>query len=595
MFSGKTNNRKVITDSRNNKFLDSIIKALSIPAKNGHTPDSSDIFKLLMEFYIKISQERYLGVIPAHFFNHVEEANRCLAFFNDEEHKSNALNNAIKYLNTQQANNALKKIDMNIDGSFGLLLSTFFAMFPEKLNECSDELRAKIKRMDLWNHAITRWVNELIHKHSSGSGSHDHELLEVISTIIPDSMVDAYTHFLIHQLGVNGRHEPAKGIYKGWLFAALGKLLPRMTHANESLVTNLLLQNFTARTHDLSMIGLCNALASTNISDKQKKEVADRLYTYTMDELRELAKLHEDHHPATTALYMEKLFLTLKKLENNFNADRRNGLINPMIETNEFLYTLRNSILMMEDWVPAISKLKVMERLAIHENVSSIAPMFWHWLNNDKNINTPWAQSHQFSKHVKQAKRDLMDIFNNESTIANDVQLLIADNSTKPELREDIIDNLIEELNDLNRDGVANQVRKELHQALTHIKPWADSSRRMKICKLLLQSARTISGDNEEIRVSAARAAAEYSELFTPGEAAAYKNSIVPLLDGTNASKAAAALKIFATKRQIDDLPELLTCLLTKNNAHAQLLLATLYQSYMAQDKVVERRTRLAV
>ncbi len=596
MFYGKnkTNSKKVITDTRNNKFLDSILKTLSTPVKNGHTPDSSDIFKELMVFYIKISQEKYLRVIPAHFFNHVEDAKRCLAFFNEEEHKANALSKAINYLNTQQANNALKKIDINIDGSFGLLLSTYFAMFPNKLKECSAELSGKIKRLDLWDHAITRWVNEMMRNHRNGSGGHDHELLEYLSTVIPDSMVDDYSHFLIHQLGTSGRQESAKGLYKGWLYAALGKLLPRMTSTQASLVTNLLLQNFNARTHDLSLIGLSDALTNANISDKQKKDVADRLYTFTMDELKELAKLHDDHHPPTTSLYMEKLFLTLRKMEGHFNNDRRNGLINPMIEQSEYLYTLRNSILTMESWIPALSKLKVMERLVMNENVLTLAPMFWHWFINDKNHNTPWAQSHQFNKHIQQARQDLMDIFNNESTIADDVRLLIADNSTKPEFREDIVDNLIDELNDLNRDGVANQVRKELHLALTYIKPWADTSRKIKIFKLLLQGARQSSGDIEEVRVSAARAAAEYSELFSQGEATTFKNSIVPLLEGSNASKASEALQVFATKRNIDDLPEFLTSLLTKNNAHAQLLLATLYKTYMAHDNPVEHKIKLA-
>ncbi|HTM63816.1 MAG TPA: hypothetical protein VL360_04885 [Gammaproteobacteria bacterium] len=584
-------NKNVISTVNNNIFLDTVIKTITTASAKGQPIHAADILLELMTNYIKTSKQTVMGVLPKHFFTHVKECEQCVELMGKQPDEA-ALKAAIDYLNE-----SLKKSKIRPEGHFSMLLSTFFALFPENMSLCSDDLRISIKKLDLWKHALGKWCAEFMIDHRAGAGSNQHELLERLSNSIPEQLTETYADFLLGQLSpAENRQEFAKGIYKGWVYSALGRLVPKLSIAKQNIICEKLWNGLRSRPHDFRIIGVCDALLNTNASKEQRKEIADVIYDFILDNLNALSILQESHQPATVLLYIIKAFKTLKLLQEHLNLERRNGLIIPMTESREYLYRFRDSILILQTWLPAENKLKILDSIRIHDNFLDIAPLFWHWFEYDKNNHTDWAMKHQYDSRLNTERSELLGIFNNDDPIAQQVKFLVTDQSTKQETREDIIENLFEVLQDYNENGMGSDARKELHQALVNIKDWAEACERINIAKLLLSGTDPKSGDSESLRASSACAAAEYAELFTPEQAATFKINTLPLLDSTAAQKAAEALEILASKRPNDDIPELMTYLLTKKNVHAKLLMAGLYKQYnSANDKILENTARMAV
>lgn len=570
------------SDASSNAFLGAIINVM-----NKQNTDAVDAFKVLMEFYVKTSSETYYN-IPMHWrMSHTEDANRCIALF-DQFSKSEVMTAIIKYLNNLR--------NIKPGGSFSLALSTYFAMFPEYLPQCNDALRAATNKLDLWEPAITAWLTNYMQVHRVGGGNHQHELLQKLSAIIPDSSIDTYADFLLKQLQQAKRHEAMNGLYKGWVYAALGAIAPRLTIAKCELVNKTLVAAFDAHRNDLSLIGLCEALSTANLSANKHKEIASRLYLYTVEELGELAKMHEDHQSETISLYARKAFTTLKHLEQYLNEDLRNGMVTPILRSEESTYQLRNSLLTLESWVPTLEKLDVMGSINLHKNFLELAPLFWHWLNQDKNKDTVWATHRSlYASHIRHAKTNLTSVFTPDDEAANQVKLLVTEQSANAETRTNIIDHLCEELSDHNDQGTANLVRRELHQALIHIKPWTSKTERTIIANLLLAGC-TATTDPDDLRISAGHAALTYIESLSSQDKIDIRNHLLSLMDSIHTEQAAAALRSYAKVCNEKELPLLMTSLMAKrNNGYAQLLLTELHAAYLGLEKDVENRVRMVV
>ena len=569
-------------DASSNAFLGAIIKAM-----NERDTDPVDAFKILMEFYVKTSSETYYNV-PMHWrMSHVEDAKRCIALY-DQFSKSEVMTAIIKYLNNLR--------NIKPGGSFSLALSTYFAMFPEYLAQCNDALRAATNKLDLWEPAITAWLTNYMQVHRVGGGNHQYELLQKLGTIIPDNIVDTYVDFLLKQLKQAKRHEAMSGLYKGWVYAALGAIAPRLTIAKREIVTKTLVAAFDDHPNDLSLLGLCEALSTTNLSANKHKKIASRLYLYTMEERGELAKMHEDHQSETISLYARKAFTTLKHLEQYLNEDLRNGMVTPILCSDEPIYQLRNSLLTLESWVPALEKLDVMSSLNLHKNFLELAPLFWHWLNQDKNKDTVWATHRSlYASHIRQAKTNLISVFTPDDEAANQVKLLVTEQSANADVRSNIIENICDELSDHNNKGTANSVRRELHQALVNIKPWTSQMERATIANLLLAGC-TATTDPDDLRISAGHAALTYVESLSSQERIDIRNHLLSLMDSIHTEQAAAALSSYAKICPDKELPMLMTRLMAKHsNGYAQLLLTELHAAYRGLEKKVENRVRMLV
>lgn len=584
MFAAKasTAQQRTASNAYSNIFLDTIIKMLARQSTN-----ACDTFKEVMALYVKTSTETFLKV-PRRWLSHANHAKECIAILNNHSNED-AMPEVITYLNTITT--------INPGGSFSLALSTYFAMFPAYLNHCSDELRATFSKLDLWENTILSWATHYMATHHRGNGSHEHETLEQLSTSIPDNMLDPYADFLMKQLHASNRHETRSGLYKGWVYAALGKLSPRLSTAKRETINKLLLAAFGSRHHDLSLIGLSEALCASVLPADKLTAIAEKLYLYVMRELSELDKMQEDHRSATESTYAEKAFVILKKLEAFLNPSMKTGLMTAMLSSEETFYKLRHNILVLENWVPTDKKLKMMEGLNIHGKFFDLAPLFWHWLAYDKNYGNKWARCN-YSNHFKLANEDLSGIFTHFTPVSSYINLLIAENSTSQKQQEDIIENLINELVEHNNTGSGNMIRKEVHHALVCVKEWAEADNRFKIANIVQTSCHIKHADYnpDDVRVSAGLAASEYCELLSPEKAADLRDDLLELLDGAEsvAKMAAHALENF--KSRPNSLPALMTGLLTKpNNEHAQLLLTKLHTEYLQQDKVVNQKITLRV
>lgn len=580
--ANKRINKQTPSDANSNIYLGALIKAV-----NKQDIDAVDAFKILMEFYVSTASQTFYKV-PVHWrMSHTEDAKKCIALFNQLP-KDQAMSAVINYLNN------LRNIKQG--GDFSLALSTYFAMFPEYLPQFSDELRAATNKLDLWEPAITAWLKNYMDVHRVGGGNHQHELLQKLGTIIPDSITDHYADFLLGQLQHAKRHEAMPGLYKGWVYAALGAVSPRLSIAKRETVKKTLLAAFETRTNDLSVIGLCDALSTASLPADKQKEIADRLYLYTLKELNELAKMHEDHQSETISLYARKAFQTLKHLEQHMNEDLRNGMITPILRSEESIYQLRNSLLALESWMPDHKKLEVMSSLNIHKNFLRLAPLLWHWLNQDKNKDNDWASHRRlYAPHIKQAKSNLTTIITPDDEAANQVQLLVTEQSANADLRTDIIENLCVELTDHNDQGTANHVRMDLHQALVNIKPWTSSSERTMIADQLYAGC-TNAADPEDLRISAAHAALVYAKDLSSEKLIVIRNHLLSLLDSIHTEKAAAALRSYAEICSDKEKPLLMTSLMAKSsNGYAQLLLTELHAEYHELEMDVANRVRMVV
>jgi hypothetical protein len=87
------------------------------------------------------------------------------------------------------------------------------------------------------------------------------------------------------------------------------------------------------------------------------------------------------------------------------------------------------------------------------------------------------------------------------------------------------------------------------------------------------------------LKISAATAAAEVAEQLRPEDSKQLRDDLLGLLDGKLSKDAAKALSIYLTKIPHKQLPELMSCLMLKDNDHAQLLLAGIHEYHQEMSR----------
>jgi hypothetical protein len=568
-----------------NKYLNVILTTLSRKTADDHVPDAVDVLHELMSLYEKESAKTFLGFRTTSR-NHTNDATTCISILNQPARET-AVGAAIDHLNT------LTRIYKF--GDLAQLLSCYFSVYPEYLPKCSEGLRSKVTIQDLWQPAITQWIEKFIKTHSGGTGSSDHELLETLSATMPESLAEDYADFLLGQLKATNIHESRKGLYKGWLFAALGKLAGTLPIAKKDLVCKTLRAEFSAHVYDLSIIGLSEALAAY-LPPNDLEEVANNLYLYTIRTLPNSLDLFADHLSNTISLYMQKTFSTLKLLEKNYNETdiQRNSVVSFMLKP-ENVYPFRNGIRALENWLPDTAKLDFLSRMEMDDHFLSLTPIFWGWLSLDKNDNNYYTTRKRFDNAALNAQEQVISELTLETQLVDQLKLLVTENSCDAEMRTNIISILLSELSDRNHQSNDDDIRKGLHQGLVLLNKWGNEKERKSIAKLLQISCHDNPDgkESEAIRMSAGRAAVEVCENLSPADAKKLRDDLLLLLNGANAKSAAEALLIFARKIPGKQLPELMTCLLTRNTDQARLLLTQLHGWEVPMDKTLENTVKL--
>ncbi len=555
--------RKVVAATEN-EYLNIILNTLH-PTSNDKIPDQAQVLLKLMEFYVDDSAKTFL-MIPRRRRSHSDDAKTCIKILKNS--RNGTLHEVINQLNTIAF--------IRNGGDFARLLSTFFSVYPEHLTKCSDIVKRAVLPQDVWCHQIEAWVKSIIESKHDASWNNDHELLEHLSSVIPAQLADTYADYLLGQLN-KSTYETRKGLHKGWVCSALATLHTKLSLAKRDLVTRTLLSEFNTAEYDLSMIGICAALSSLQLNPKQRKELASRLYSYTVDELPKLLDLFADHHSETISHYMAKIFTSLKNLEDQYSDIPRESIINFLLKQDN-AYPLRHGIMVLDKWISNDKKLEFMSRLEIHPQFMKMAPLFWKWMAADKNANTDWSRRNRFAQRLEDIKNELTKKISADSPACPQLAWLIADNTSTQFVRSEIIANMSEELSTYNRNASNDDVRKDLHQSLALLRSWANQTQVAAIAKILQSSVRINPDDSEALKISAATAAAELAEHLRPEDSKQLRDDLLGLLDGKLSKDAAKALSIYLTKIPHKQLPELMSCLMLKDNDHAQLLLAGIHE-----------------
>lgn len=586
MFAAKARTTKSTESSpQYNSYLADIL-----PLFSKEQPDPSDVFKKLMEHHIKLANHTRLGVRVHRYFSHTDDAKFVLDLF-DKHDKKQVMREIFAFLKNIST--------LNPNGHFCQALSTFFAIYPEYINQCSEKMREAVTAYNIWQSSITSWLSKFTQIVRGGANSHQHEFLQALSANIPEDAIDSYADFLLGQIHHKDSNETYKGLYIGWVYASLGALAPRLSIIKRDLVSKALHAAFAKRDKtnpDLSLIGLCEALCNLNPPIATQKEIADDLYLYVIKNLGLLQSLQEKHRPPTVSLYIQKAFRVLKQLENQLTTEIRMSLIGAMLQSEDSLYKLRLSILELESWVPNEKKLEVMNKLNPHPQFLTLATLFWNWLALDKNHsnNNHWALRNQYTSHFTNAIHDLRGVIVHDSPIAEQARLLVLNGpSTDKDTRADIIENLNAELLEHNQGCSASTVRQSLHKALVELKSWMSEEDCELTASSLLDSC-TNTNDPFDVRISAGLAASSFHEYLLPAEQMKLQNSLLSLLGTTHGTDAADALRAHAIKLNRAELPALMTCLMTKpKNSYAQLLLTDLHALYEKTQPALEQKSLL--
>lgn len=559
--------RKTAAATTENEYLNIILNTLHT-APNGRIPDQAHVLQTLLDYYIKDSATTFL-MIPRRSRSHTGDAEKCNKII--KESSTNPMPEVIKHLNTIA--------HIRKGGDFSILLSTYFSVYPEYLPTCSNVIKAAVVPEDIWKNQIDCWIKGIVGSNRVNTSSNDHEFLENLSSVIPQHAADAYADYLLAELKIEKEHDIRKGLHKGWVCASLAALNNKLSLAKRDLVTRTLFNEFSTAEYDLSMIGICSALSSLQLTPKQRKEIATRLYAYTVDELPKILDLFADHHGEAIANYMGKLFSSLKRLEDQYTSIPRESIVNFLLK-NDSAYPLRNGILALESWISDDKKLEFMSRIEIHPQFMKLAALFWKWMQVDKKANTDWSRSNRLSQRMSDTKTELCKKISADSPASPRVAWLIAENSTSNAVRSEIISNLTDQLSTHNRNAACDQVRMDLHQSLAQLRHWATTSQLPAIAKILQSSAHINPDDSEDLKISAATAAAELAEHLRPDDSKQLRDDLLALVDGALSKEAAKALSIYISKIPHKQLPELMSCLMLRNNDHSQLLLAGIHEYY---------------
>src|SRR3990167_19235 len=427
------------------EYFDVLFATLNKKTVDGRIPDAVVVLTALMDYYAK-KADTYLHYLT---MSHGKDAANCKKLL-EQEPRSEALARAFDAINKT----ADTKASINANGDYALLIGTTCAVFPECLELCNDKVKEKIKDFDIWNAAIATAFTAFMNKRKTSPGSPDHETLEYLSTIVPTKLADQYADFLLGQLKVLPTHEALPGLYKGWIYAALGTLCARVTPdkdkkailsiEKQAIINTALTQAFRANTKDISIVGLCEALNCAKFSTQQvdQGEIADRLCVYTMKEMPSLQKLYTDEYPATVNSYLRKIFTTLNHLQPIFLNDdhevMRNGLMNALLQQDR-IYPFREGIRILQDWIDDNTKMDFLDKLdKIQPKFKELAPIFWHWFKKDKNhiAGNKWALCHQYDKYIPEIQRDLLADIKQETPTVDDIRFLIAESTHSPEVED---------------------------------------------------------------------------------------------------------------------------------------------------------------
>lgn len=613
-----------------NEYLNLIIMTRLKLAKDNQTADAKDYFRALMAYYVAQA-----GM----FRHHSDDANKCLSILVEQEQKPAEPEKPSFAEGTSNENDdeaeeeiprkfarkdpgivaALKFVNeiaatIVADKHFATLLNTFFSCFPEYFPEPEDNLikLGKAKKLDLWQEDVTTAIRKFIAVHSSGNGTNDHAVLQDLAIAIPtQQLADEYAAFLLKEaLKDIDRDGPVKGTYKGWIYAALGKLSGRLSPKKQAEVNGVLLSVFFSDPEykDISTIGLCEALANINpkVANFTLSKLADYLYTYLSKNLEALAK-NADSYPQTFPLYLRKAFDLLVQLKEHFKLPdtRIDSLVRQLLK-NEYRYTLREQLVQLESWISPSTRLALLKTLPDDNHFLEMATTFWHWLRLDHSEQAAELRK-KFNAQIRPSRMEISGVINHDTAANEHMRFLVAvdevqlgmsnaDIKTLTVAHVGIIDNLINELIEDNTNGTQFKVRNELHKTLVTGKEWTSRDQRFVIAELLAASSCKSKYEiNDDIRLSAACAAAEYSQcLRLSVEKTRFINDMLPFLDGPKARIAAEALRAFASNTNQEDLPQFMTMLMTKKSEYAQLLLIEMHGMYQNQGAEYNHRVRYA-
>lgn len=572
-----------------NIYFNRALKTYHRNQLNSGTPPASIVLRDMMKVYIKNSEAMLFGLINTSRHHHKEKAVKILNLINEAPDKSHpdVMNNVLNILAEMK--------DTLTAGTFLTMINTFFTLFPV-YRDIKAELKAKTTILtDLWKPAIEQWIVSL---QSTPEQYVDHnyydELISAAKLVPNTALADDFADFLLTELKILSQ-EMQPGLFAGKIYLALANLA--MSDTKKALVVKLMLEKLRSKhatEHDISIIGLCSALNSLGVATADKKDVDHNyLYLYASHQLPELAELFADNLPETLRSYMQVLFNTLASV-SNYPQQTKSTIVNVLLEEKN-IYAFRFGIQALHKWFTQAERYDLARKLANHERIIELAPLFWNELLRTVPENPAQQRYNNEQAKSKETLKKEPSIY---TRILTDMQFVLTEKSIAAAEALDIMDSLTKTLRICNQRHTMTDTRKELHQALVlccnQNSNLSDKTNLKNLAEIFTNGAFKESNDCDTVRLSSARAAIllEGNDL-SEQNLIKLRNTLLNLLYFRNDKESAEVLHIFALQLPEKYLPDLMTCLSAIKNQHSQRLLAQIHEHYQHLVVVAQNQDKL--
>lgn len=570
-----------------NQYFDIVYEAYAKADSNGRrtNPNPADILYDLLNLYFKNSQKTFLYLFPGANHTHASEVATCIHL--REKNKSFAA--------IGEALNELNKIQkINPNGALEQLLGLYFSVFPQYLDKVTNEiLLAAIRQHQsttLWDQPAAMCLQDFMRIYREKPDNIHHEQLAQASAGMTKEMAEEFADFLLEQYHQN-RPESRAGLYNGWIAVSLGLLNNKLSAAKRKLIIERLLTHLNANKTALTTIGLCDALGSL-VTDKDVLiQIADRLQRYALKEIPDILDLFGDHHRSTIALYMPKLFSALTKLEAHLEPRMKSNIVGLLLEPRH-LYPLRHGIRTLQHWQTEAQTKQLIAALAVHPEFIKLITTFSYFLlpHALKEDNLDFQRRYDLC--VDAAKKIMLSESIDIPQVTDLMKLLLTDPHLADQNKADILAALVTKLKKASETATRTEQSIALHQALALGKDWCNHPGKINIGTLLVNAAKKSAQTHDEMALYAATSAAEFSEFLKPTDTYALRDILISLLDTKYQNEAALALRTFATDITHEQLPELMTRLMTYSHPQACLLLVDIHKHYQYHNQDLKSSTK---